>query len=174
MIDPWKKYAEEQRDQFDIDTPTEDVWENITNKVGFQKKTNYNWIWKAAAVLLLISSGLLSYLLWNQQATNQLPNLSNLSGPYEEMERDYQLAISQLTRQLETENYDASEYIWIFDELAHLDEINVKYREDLKEGQVNEKLIEALIDHYEKKLKLLKKLELEINRKKHETKINSI
>lgn len=174
MIDQWKKYADEQRDQFDIDTPSDKVWENIAGKVSIKKKPNYNWIWKAAAILLLFSSGLLSYLLWNQQSASQLPTLGSISGTYASMERDYQLAIGQLTSQLESESYDASAFKWIFEELENLDAINLKYRKDLKAGQVNDKLIEALIDHYEKKLKLLKKLELEINRKNHETTISNI
>ncbi|MEQ9231256.1 MAG: hypothetical protein RIF46_11290, partial [Cyclobacteriaceae bacterium] len=53
-------------------------------------------------------------------------------------------------------------------ELEALEEINKQYRADIGTEADEELLVNALIDYYEKKIRLLKKLELEINRQKNE------
>lgn len=58
---------------------------------------------------------------------------------------------------------EQEDFEWIFEELNMLDEINEIYRSDI--GKINEEeLVGVLIDYYEKKIRLLRKLELEIER----------
>jgi len=115
-------------------------------------------------VFIAATLGLLIHNIRLQQEVETLASLGDLSEEYQEMENDYLLQINQIETSLSIEEVKSNEeYQWMFEEMAALEEVNDLYRQDI--GKINEdQLVEVLIDYYEKKLRLLKKLELEIKR----------
>ena len=113
---------------------------------------------------MVLSFGLLIRNFTLQQTIEELASLGDISEEYQEIEENYLVQINQLQNSLPLEELKLREdFSWIFEELENLEEVNQLYRADI--GTINnEELIAVLIDYYEKKLRLLKKFELEIKR----------
>ena len=65
---------------------------------------------------------------------------------------------------LSTEN---NELQFLLDELKELDVVYTTYREDLYKTGVNEQITQVLLDYYEKKIRILNRLLLEIQKQKN-------
>jgi len=153
-----------RKNELDQNNPPEELWEQIRSDWKDEKQTRF-FTWKAAAVVFIAATlGLLIHNIRLQQEVETLASLGDLSEEYQEMENDYLLQINQIETSLSIEEVKSNEeYQWMFEEMAALEEVNDLYRQDI--GKINEdQLVEVLIDYYEKKLRLLKKLELEIKR----------
>ena len=153
----------QKRDELDLETPPSDLWNDI-HKDWKTKKESFPW-WKVAAIIFItFSVGLLINNVLLRQQVDELASLSDISNEYEVIEKGYITQINQLETSLPLEEISANEDLkWLAEELSMLDEVNTIYRKDI--GIVNEdQLVEVLIDYYEKKIRLLKKLELEIKR----------
>lgn len=155
-----------QRDLLDLENPPGDVWEGIKSEWKKEEKsTSYQW-WKVAAIVFISTSiVLLLYSLSLQNQVNQLASLGDISSEYQAMESKYQQEIANLESVVNIEEVSESDdFGWIIEEMKTLEEINELYRKDIGKAADQHQLVGALIDYYEKKIKLLKKLELEMNR----------
>ncbi|SNT31353.1 hypothetical protein SAMN05421640_3367 [Ekhidna lutea] len=152
-----------RKDQLNVEFPPDEVWGNIQKSWKNEKPTS-QW-WKiAAAVFITLSIGLLLHNISLQSQVDELASLGDISEDYRVMEDDFIAQISTIEAGLEIEKVKSqNDFEWIFQELNTLDEINEMYRKDI--GTINShELTGILIDYYEKKIRLLKKLELEIKR----------
>jgi uncharacterized protein YecA (UPF0149 family) len=162
-----EKHIRENRAQLDTEKVPGDAWKTISNRSGFRKRSNWPDIMKIAAG---ISIGLfVAFLLYKQDARIEtLYSLSDIAPEYEQIENQYIESVNQLYDKIDVENLDTVEYQWLLDEITYLDEMNAQYRDDIDSYVDSEKLVKSLIDYYEKKIRLLERLELEINRSKNE------
>lgn len=170
-LDPFEKELRSRREDLDRHSPPEAAWNHIAQESFGQStdqasSTNY---WKVAASILLIVSIGLVIRLFSLESTPS--RLGDLSPAYAELESGYLTQIEQLEAQTQTSAELREQLSWIFEELAVLDSVQQDYLKDLQEDQNRDKVIAVLIDHYEKKIKLLKKLELEIQRNNHENEL---
>jgi hypothetical protein len=165
--DPFEREMHKLRSQLDLINPPKDVWTKISaHTIGTKSLGRTNLVWKSAAIILLgMTIGLSILLLKGDPAPH---SLSDISQEYKQIETDYQREIHDLSARLMINEINQEEFEWIFDELAMLDKIQSQYLRDLAKGGHREKVIGVLIDQYEKKLNLLKKLELELNRQQNE------
>jgi len=161
-----------RKDQLDVATPPPEVWANISSEWKQPEAKTFQW-WKVAAIVFVcLSLGLLIQNQLLQSKVDELARLGDLSEQYAEIETNYITEVSLLESSTSIDSLrDNLEYQWVFEELQILEEINTTYRADI--GKVQEELlVEVLIDYYEKKIRLLRKLELEIernsNRRKNE------
>ncbi len=170
-----EQQIKDQRHLMDVENPPEDVWDGIRDKWKPKSTSASTLWWKVAAGLFLASS--IALLVYNQslrQQVEQLATLGDISEKYREIENDYKLEINKLSQQVGFDEVALNnEYSWIIDELNQLENVNKEYRKDIGNNADQEQLIDALLDYYEKKIRLLKKLELEINRRQNEE-INTI
>ena len=60
-----------------------------------------------------------------------------------------------------------NELQFLLDELKELDVVYATYREDLYKTGVNEQITQVLLDYYEKKIRILNRLLLEIQKQKN-------
>lgn len=168
-----------RKDQLDVETPPAELWDGIKKEWKPQPKQSMQW-WKVAAVLFITTSiGLLLHNITLQNKVEELASLGDISAEYKKLERDYISEINSLESSIPIKQVKSEEdYAWIFEELETLDRINMVYRQDI--GKIKEdQLVGVLIDYYEKKIRLLRKLELEIQRtnkinENEETNTNSI
>ncbi|MEQ9467009.1 MAG: hypothetical protein RLN88_06320 [Ekhidna sp.] len=152
-----------RKDELDIETPPAELWDGIRKKWK-QEPKGISW-WKVAAVVFITTSvGLLIHNISLQNEVEHLASLGDISEKYRSIENDYISQVNSIESSIPIEQAKSQEdYTWIFEELKTLDEINTLYRKDI--GKINEQqLVEVLMDYYEKKIRLLKKLELEIQR----------
>ncbi len=158
------KLIKQRSKQLDVESPPPEVWQAIQKEIRKPQQSTFQW-WKVAAILFIcFSIGLLIQNRLLQTKVDELASLGDLSEEYSAMEYEYLTQVSMLEETLPLDQIRAkAQYSWIFEELTTLEEINLMYRSDI--GKVgNDQLVAALIDYYEKKLKLLKTLELEIER----------
>lgn len=157
-----EEHIKNRREQLDIENPPADTWNDI--KKEWKKEPSISW-WKVAAVLFITTSvGLLLHNISLQNQVDELASLGDISEEYKAIEDEYVAQINQLESDVEINQVRSNEdFSWIFEELNALDEIDKLYRKDI--GKINEEqLVGVLIDCYEKKIRLLSKLELEIKR----------
>lgn len=161
----------DKREQLDIETPPVELWDGIREgwKKSEKKQSDFQ-IWKvAAAILFATTIGLLGYSISLKDEVEELASLGDISPEYQKIEAAYQSEIAQLTGMLSIDDLaNSAEYAWVTEEMQILEEINQQYRKDIGEDADQELLVRALLDYYEKKIRLLKKLELEIKRQKNE------
>jgi len=161
----------DKRQELDLDEPPKELWNNIRSQwqQPQQRRTVISW-WKIAAVFFLISS--IALLLHNyalQNEVNNLASLGDISSEYRQIENTYQQEINQLTGSLPMREISKQkEFEWLIEELYLLEEINKQYRSDIGKAVDQDRLVNALVDYYEKKIRILRKLQLEINRQKNE------
>ncbi|MEP5610903.1 MAG: hypothetical protein ABJP45_01575 [Cyclobacteriaceae bacterium] len=158
-----------QKNQLDLESPPTELWDRVKSdwKTESIKETagSFQW-WKIAAMVFISTSiALLLYSLSLQSKVNQLASLGDISSEYQVLERQYQNEIASLEVNINIQEVSTSEDLsWIVEEMKTLEEINNIYRRDIGRVPDQNELVKALVDYYEKKIKLLKKLELEINR----------
>ena len=150
----------------DIATPPDDMWQKINERWEKPKPKRTLNMWKYAAILFIASSlGLTVYSLSLQNQVDKLISLGDISKEYQQLEDAYKQEISELENQVSLTQVSQSEDLgWLVDELNTLDRINEEYRQDTGVLVDEEQLVGVLIDYYEKRIRILKKLELEIRR----------
>ncbi len=167
-----EKLIQEKKTSLDVENPPESIWEAIEKDGSWQKQhttRDFQWMWKAAAVALLITRGVLLTLLVNRGEETSVPQgLADISTYYKEIEQDYQQNLEAIEENLEIKQVHRDEFPWLFEELEILEEVNEEYKAELAIHGDKDLVVKALIDYYEKKLKILKRIELEINRKNNE------
>lgn len=175
MKDKLEEYITQNKDSFEIENPPKEVWESLQNQIEPKSKQGFQF-WKWAAAFLLLVSASLVYIVYEQNLiiTNSanLYSLGDVSPEYAEIEKGYTQSIKEITTRINLEEIDRTDYAWLFEELRTLDELNENFRRDIYKVKDQERLVEILIDHYEKKLRILKKLEKEIQRNEQKKEYN--
>jgi len=161
-----------RRDRLDLENPPEELWQGIQK--GWKKQPRFS-IWKYAAMLLIgTSTALIFYSLNLQQQVNQLSKLSEISEDYRTLEQAYITQISLIEKRLNLKKSDSSkEFKWLFEELELLDEVNEIFLKDLNTAAPKDEVVKAIIDYYEKKIRILNKIELEQKRTTKNEEVNS-
>ncbi len=155
-----------KKDQLDLENPPEEIWDGIKSEWKNSKKDSTHQWWKVAAIVFISTSiVLLLYSLSLRNQVDQLASLGDISAEYKEVEDQYQREIASLESKINIQEVSQNDdFGWIVEEMKTLEEINELYRRDIGQAADQHQLVGALIDYYEKKIKLLKKLELEMNR----------
>ena len=155
-----------KKSELDVEVPPTDAWDNIKKEWKKESREgSFQW-WKVAAIVFISTSlGLLLYSLSLQNQVNKLASLGDLSEEYQSLENDYEKEIATLEASVNIQEVSLDEdFRWVVEEMKTLEEVNEIYRKDIGQVADQSQLVGALIDYYEKKIRLLKKLELEINR----------
>jgi hypothetical protein len=116
---------------------------------------------KIAAIVLLAS--LFSYFLYNQIESYVLNDeqytLSDVSNEYREVEEYYTGLIQaryEDLKQVKTGDPDQKELL--LKELSEMDRLMKQMQEDLKTNPTDERIINAMISHYQKKLEIMNQI----------------
>ncbi len=165
-MDKLEKFVIEHRNEFDIYEPNPELWNKIyrPNSPG-----NYgiSWLWKAAVILLVFSASYLAHI--------HIKNTRHIAVKGDNM--NPALAVPEIA---ETEKYysgliqtkltEVQKVLASYPELkkdlhrdlAELDSIYKVLRKDLKDNVSNQEVIEAMIQNYRLKLKLLEQIQQEL------------
>lgn len=153
-----------RKEHLDFEEVPSTVWDKVS-KEWRKPKNSSSYIWKIAAALLFVA--VVGLLVRNHQLESKvgtLANLGDISAEYAAIQASYESEIKSIESTIPIQVIRQQEdFQWILDELKLLDEVNDLYRADI--GIVNSnQLIPTLLDYYEKKIKLLQRLQLEIKR----------
>ncbi|MFY0689502.1 MAG: hypothetical protein JXQ90_20195 [Cyclobacteriaceae bacterium] len=160
--------AKVREERAEIDTfSTPEHIEDLVIDNWKKPKRNLLIYWKAAAILLVgITIGLV--IGSNEEQAAPPPVTVILDEEYVELTAEYSEQIDRLEQDIRLDRLNRKEFDWIFRDLEHLEEINLLYQEDMGSPDAQHKTIRVLLDYYEKRIKILKRLEKEIKRKKNE------
>jgi hypothetical protein len=165
MSDRFNEYIDKNREAFDDEVPGEGVWNAIRNRLP-EKQKNYQWLWKAAAVIFFTSSVLLmTERFYNNNgndisATEEVFNKS-AGKEFNQVEDFYYREINQkrdLIQDLDEAGISAEA------ELQKLEAMYMVLKEQMK-ADPSEEVIEALTLNLIVRLDLLNQVVEEIEQK---------
>ncbi len=176
MKSKFEKYIEDNRQGLDVEQANDQhIWAGINRELN-EKPTIRRFIfWKVAAIVLLLLTT--SYIVYNEFfRLEQKPcclSLSDISPEYAEMEVGFQMVIDSRMEAIQhVSARDMEDFNMYINELENLDEMCCEYQKDFYELGSNERLIRAMLDYYQKKMRILDRMLMEIQKQKDHEKRN--
>ncbi len=167
-----EKYLKTNRLRLDSDQPDEEsVWEGI--KSGLNKKQHVlpTWFWKVAAIFIFIVSA--TYFVVNETKDNTVVaiTLADISDDLGNQEAELQHLVNLKWEEVKPLlPKEKTEIDFLLNEINELDKVYKSYQNDLSISDANEENIVALLDYYQKKMKILNRILHEIEKQKNHEK----
>ena len=173
-----ESYIDKNRERLDLDTPDDDlIWKNVSGTLEARKKRT-GWLWKAAAIfLILVSVGSVSIYSVNRTLQQQPAGISlkDISKELADEEVLFRHSVYQKMDQVKESNISPELSVELYRELHQIDIQYDAYLADLQEMGENPKVIRGMIRCYEQKIKILEKTIREIEKsERHENKNNPL
>lgn len=178
--DPLERFVRDNRDEFDREAPSSNVWEQLSeqlqkeelvgpsNEVSTQETkviSLQNW-WKYTAAAVVVFS--ITWLAWPskqkepvQMATQQTNtnnvdgySLADVSGEMAEVEEYYVTSVNDRMKQLRELNVDPE----LLKEIEFLDTEYQALQEEMGGAVNSNQIVEAMIDNYRLRLDLLESM----------------
>ncbi len=171
-----KKYISEHKDHFEVE-PLEGHFDRFKGLLEQQTRVRKISILPqllkvAAIIVLVVLSSLWTYdKVFNNQKDSGLA-LGDISPEYHEVEEFFVQQVSFKYNQIENSEIlsDGTQKVMIMKELSEMDSIYNSMKKDLKTSPHDERVINAMIEHYQVKLEIMTNLleqlqEISINNK---------
>jgi len=158
------KILQENRSSFDSFEPNEGHFERFENKLAdFHSKKNtfsFSYLLKAATVaILVVLSGLWVYDNITTSTSNQGIALSEVSPEYNEVEIYYTQLVNQKYNELNQFQFiDSTQKSILMQELTEMDEMYELLKKDLTTNPKDERVINAMIKHYQLKVEVMNQI----------------
>ncbi len=159
MGDQLEKYIQSNRGKFDEESDKEALWSRIEHDLDKSaSRVNLNWVWKAAAVLFMAATLLLSLDRLDSNQETLVEN--NMDQEFVKVEAFYTNLIEQKRQELkQIDRVGLSENF-----LKELDELDSTYKNLKNTYKTNisqEKILNAMIENLQLRIQILNK-QLEI------------
>ncbi|PLX19264.1 MAG: hypothetical protein C0597_05430 [Marinilabiliales bacterium] len=170
-----EEYIRKNRNKLDVEIPDEDyLWTGISQSIN--KKPNHNRFLTlkiVATVIVVIALSIITYQVTSLRSNQQLI-LAKIDPSLAKQEAQFQNQIKTYYQVLQKTDYNEELLTSSFKDLEYIDTLIVKYSEDLSTYGPNPKLLNSLMDLYQKKIRLLDRMlnEIEKNKKYENTKTN--
>lgn len=153
----------QNRDFFDGEEPSEGHFERFSGKLGksvqvtYTKRSIVPYLLRAAVVTLLVTlSSLWTWEHFIKPDRNRM-SLGDVSPQYKEVENYYVHQVNLMEQELvdiETAN-DAEHQEILMKEIRSMDSVYIQLQKDLKANPDDERIINAMIEHYQTKLEVM-------------------
>ncbi len=177
-----ERFVRDNREAFDNMEPSSALWDKIGEAIGEEKKTTtrvvrMSWArWAVAATLFLALAGTISYQLFRQQASSDLPIAQTTDTPksqvaapeaidplVNQIDPQYAKLVSQFTEVIETkqsqlkqmEKDDPELYKQFAGDIQKLDSSYHVLRSTLNANPNTEQLLQAMISNLQMQIDLL-------------------
>ena len=159
-----EEYIRKNRPMMDVDQPDEDmIWLGVSQSIENRAKQKRIHYWKYA---ILAAASIIIAFLAGYHATKKSDQhliFVNLDPQLAKQEAQLVHLIGNYTRQIERENFNLETLPTTPAEVKYTDKLIEAYSADLRQYGANPELIETLLDLYEKKIMLLKRMLNEID-----------
>jgi ABC-type cobalt transport system substrate-binding protein len=159
-MDRLEEYIRKNRDDLDIYKPSPVLWRRIKEDLNTGKKPARRWLSIAATVAVIIGTSLIFYQIGKMSERRDLLSASGSDGTarqqLKEAEAYYNNQINALYHEatpLLTANPELEQEL--NSDLLRIDSIYKDLREDLKDNIANQEVVEALIQNYMIRIKIL-------------------
>ncbi|MCB2194618.1 MAG: hypothetical protein KQH79_02100 [Bacteroidetes bacterium] len=162
-----EEYIRKNRNQMDVEHPDEDyLWTGISHSISKKKnRSRFLALKIAAAAVVIIALSIITYQVTSLRSNQQLI-LANIDPDLAKQEAQFQHQIKAYYQVLQKTDYDKDQLATSYKDLEYIDTLIIKYSEDLNTYGPNPKLLNSLMDLYQKKIKLLDRMLNEIEKQK--------
>jgi hypothetical protein len=179
MKSKFEKYLIDNRNRLDVEEPDDRlIWNGISNNLNKRRNTVNVNVWKAAALILVLITT--SYFVFDRYFSQKQKiysvTLGDIDPSLSETENEYIMIINSKMNQIGHIDPSLNDILKdCFGELENLDKMYREYQRDFYQLGYNERLIRAISDYYEKKVRILNRMLMEIQKQKdYEKKQNEI
>lgn len=173
MKDKLEKFIAENRESFDYYEPGDEVWNNVKSNIKQGKVIKFNYrtllVRVAAVLIIFFSSYYFHGYMQNRENNKRLAlreRLEENALMIPELVETEAFYTSQVTARLVELKEYTSEYPDIEDDIRYdlneLDSVYAEIKKDLKDNVANDEVVEALIQNYRLKLKILEDLLIQL------------
>lgn len=169
-----EEYIRKNRNQLDVENPDEDyLWTGISHSINKRNRSKHFLSLKiAAAIILVVALSFITYQVTSLKHNQQLI-LANIDPNLAKQEAQFQHQIKTYYQVLQKSDYDKEILTSDFKDLEYIDTLIGKYSDDLSKNGPNPRLLNSLMDLYQKKIKLLDRMLNEIEKnQQYENKAN--
>jgi hypothetical protein len=159
-MDRLEEFIRKNRDLMDIRKPSPDVWKKIRKDSKPEKQPARRWLSIAATVAVIIATSLVFYQIGKKNGGSYENSFEGTDiaarTQLKEAENYYNNQINELYRQAKpmlTSNPELQNEL--NSDLSQIDSICSDIRKDLKDNIANQEVVEALIQNYMIKIKIL-------------------
>jgi hypothetical protein len=177
-MDKLEDYIRKNREELDKYHPSANVWQNIRKDLHGRRIDRLKWISAAAIIIILFCTTALLYIKQGNLDATGLRRDSSLlfmkaNPQLMETERYYDNLVNTLYIEAEpllSDYPDVQKELNL--DLAQIDSLCADLRKDLKDNIANQEVIEALINNYRIKLRILEDM-LEVLRQDENNQTNT-
>jgi len=160
-MDKFEEHIRRIKGDLDLYNPPSTLWKRIEKEIGKGRSIRRQWLWVAAMVAVIFGTAIIfikpsfkqkSYI----NETNNSAGLNQASPSLNETEIYYNNLVNSLYRKaapLLTTNPEIEKELT--SDLSKLDSICSEIKKDLKDNIANQEVVEALIQNYRIKIRLL-------------------
>jgi len=149
MSDQFEKFIIDNRNSFDEESPSDDLWSKIKKDVR-PNKAPHGFLWKVAAVLLLVFTTVLLADRSNK------PTGPALSQEFVQAE-DYYMTLINQRKSIIKEQSAADQEALFLQEIDQLDSMYLELKKTYRFNASNERITDAMINNLQLRLGILNK-----------------
>ncbi len=158
----------EQREGIDVESPNlEKLWDAIESDLDKTAVVNHNFriIKIAAAVLLLFGAGYFTHFIADKNSPSTVElSMADLNPEMAQEELVLQEELEKSFVKLASYNYDEQEMEMFVRELDEIDRIDKELRSSMGKIKDYNRLLHTLLNHYERKIRIINRMIKEIER----------
>lgn len=171
----FEEYIRKNRPKLDVEKPDEDfLWAGISHSLNQTRKHRFKLPLKiAASIVVIIGLGFFAYQTIAIRANQELI-LANIDPNLAKEEAQLQNQIKVYYQVLENSDHDQGLLTENYRDLEYIDTLLSQYSNDLSKNGPNPRLLNSLMDLYQKKIRLLNRMlnEIEKNKRNENYKTN--
>lgn len=166
----FEEHIRSQRPWMDVEEPNLDaVWDGIEAALPEEQSTSgspkLRWLRGVAAAVALVLAGTLAHH-FTRSDVELASEESLLPATYLNEENILQTSVDNLLAEIEAEQDSATDLSFLESELLEIERLDAELRETLSTTRDQEKVLQRLLDHYQKKIRILQHMLREIKKQK--------
>ncbi len=162
-----ESYIRENRNSLDTEKPDEEyLWKGISQELNVGKKSKrilFLRIVAAASILLILT---FTFTYFFNRKDKQTLLFANINPALANQEIQLTGQIEAYSKLIKQSSYDASQIVTGSRDIQYINDLINYYSKDLKQNGPNPKLVNSLMDLYQKKIMLLERMLNEIEKSK--------
>ena len=160
-MDKLEEHIRRSRENLDKYSPPAGIWKRIRKKLKKEKSVTRQWISIAAMIIVILGTALVLFrpeYRWSDsnRRSNNDNGFTQLTPQFKETEVYYNNLVNSLYKEatpLLTKNPEIKKELNY--DLSHVDSICADLKRDLKDNVSNQEVVEALIQNYRIKIRIL-------------------
>jgi hypothetical protein len=159
-MDKLEEHIRKNREDLDRYSPPKGIWRNISRKLKKEKSLSRQWLSIAAMIVVILGTAVIffkpEYRWSSSERQRNNDDFTGITPQLKETETYYNNLINSLyteAKPLLTNNPDIKKEL--NNDLSQLDSICTDLKKDLKDNIANQDVVEALIQNYRIKIRIL-------------------